>query len=157
MFSFSVAFDSNRGIGVNDSLPWHIKEELALFRKNTLNKSIIMGRKTFENLPGQLKNRTIYVVTNDITYQHPDCMVINDFEAFLQQHYQDQQEYIICGGSSIYSQSYNYCQKGYLSVIKQAYQVDRYFKEFDYDDFMIVKEQDYEKFVYRQLVRRKHL
>ena len=40
MFSFSVAFDKNRGIGICDGLPWHIKEELALFRKNTINKNI---------------------------------------------------------------------------------------------------------------------
>ena len=61
MFSFSVAFDKNRGIGICDRLPWHIKEELALFKKNTINKNIIMGRKTYQNLPSKLKNRNIFI------------------------------------------------------------------------------------------------
>ena len=82
MFSFSVAFDKNRGIGICDGLPWHIKEELALFRKNTINKNIIMGRKTYQNLPGKLKNRNIFIVTSDINYQQEDCTIINDFTSF---------------------------------------------------------------------------
>ncbi len=153
MFSFSVAFDKNRGIGICDRLPWHIKEELALFKKNTINKNIIMGRKTYQNLPSKLKNRNIFIVTSDINYQQEDCTIINDFTSFLNEHYNDDTEYIICGGSSIYKQSYPYCSKGYLSVVKGDYQVDSYFDNFNFDDFMIVFEKDYDQFVYRQLKR----
>ena len=57
MFSFSVAFDPNKGIGIKGVIPWHIKEQLQLFKKNTLNKNILMGQTTYDKLPGKLKDR----------------------------------------------------------------------------------------------------
>lgn len=154
MFSFSVAFDSHKGIGKDDKLPWHIKEELALFKRNTLNKNIIMGRKTFENLPGKLKNRNIYVVTKDHKEYDSDIVVINDFEKFLKENCDSEIEYIICGGASIYKQAYPYLTKGYVSELFDDYATDTSIDFFHYNDFVIVEEEVYDKFVYRKLIRR---
>ena len=82
MFSFSVAFDSNQGIGINGVLPWHIKEELQLFKKNTLHKNILMGQTTYDKLPGKLKNRNIFVVSWEEAYQPEGVTVVRDLIGF---------------------------------------------------------------------------
>ena len=83
MISFSVAVDPCYGIGIKGSLPWHIKEELQLFRRNTLYKNIVMGQTTYDNLPGKLKDRFITVVSIDPDYHPEGVEVTHDLIAFL--------------------------------------------------------------------------
>lgn len=154
MFSLSVAFDSNKGIGINGSLPWHIREELALFRKNTLHHNIIMGRTTYLNLPGKLKDRNIYVVTNNSIFKDNEVTIINDLEAFLEENCENETEFIICGGASIYKQAYPYCKKAYVSLIKGEYNTDTNFGNFDFNDWSIIERKEFEKFTYYNLERK---
>ena len=51
MLIISIAIDENKGIGYKGQLPWHLKEELAIFKKNTIGKNIVMGQTTYDNLP----------------------------------------------------------------------------------------------------------
>ena len=154
MISFSIAIDPNKGIGINGQLPWHIKEELQLFKANTLHKNIIMGQTTYDNLPRKLVDRNMYVVSNDPNYKLDEGIVINDLIAFLQQHQNDETEYIVCGGASIYKQAYPYFQKGYISFIKNGYEVDTYFDIFNEDDWIIDKQVEYDEFIYQELSRK---
>ena len=155
MFSFSVAFDSNKGIGINGVLPWYIKEELQLFKKNTLHKNIIMGKTTYNRLPRQLVDRNIFVVSHDEDYQPEGVTIIRDLLKFLQEHKDDETEYVICGGASIYRQAYPYCEKGYVSFIKERYQTDAYLDCFSINDWDIIEKVNYDKFVYYLLERKK--
>jgi dihydrofolate reductase len=154
MFSFSVAFDPNKGIGIKGVLPWHIKEELQLFKKNTLNKNILMGQTTYDKLPGKLKDRNIFVVSWEDGYQPEGVTVIKDLIEFLKEHENDKEEYIICGGASIYTQAYPYCKKGYVSVIKEEYEVDAYLDCFNMADWNIIEQVEYDKFMYYLLERK---
>ena len=154
MISFSVAFDPNFGIGIKGSLPWHIKEELKLFKANTIHKTILMGQTTYDTLPRKLVDRTVLVVSNDPDYQPEDVEVVRDLIAFLKQHQYDEIEYVICGGASIYRQSYEYASKAYISFIKKEYEVDTRFTVYNPEDWDVEKEVDYEEFVYRELKRR---
>ena len=154
MISFSVAIDPNKGIGIKGSLPWHIKEELQLFKRNTMDKHILMGQTTYDNLPGSLPGRKVIVVTIDSNYSKDDVEVTNDLIKFLQDHQNDETEYIVCGGASIYRQAYPYASKAYVSFIKKEYEVDTKFDSFELNDWDIVEEVDYEQFIYRQLRRK---
>ena len=154
MISFSVAIDPNKGIGIKGSLPWHIKEELQLFKRNTMDKHILMGQTTYDNLPGSLPGRKVIVVTIDPNYSKDDVEVTNDLIKFLQDHQNDETEYIVCGGASIYRQAYPYASKAYVSFIKKEYEVDTKFDSFELNDWDIVEEVDYEQFIYRQLNRK---
>lgn len=154
MISFSVAIDPNKGIGIKGSLPWHIKEELQLFKRNTMDKHILMGQTTYDNLPGSLPGRKVIVVTMDQNYSKDDVEVTNDLIKFLQDHQNDETEYIVCGGASIYRQAYPYASKAYVSFIKKEYEVDTKFDSFELNDWDIVEEVDYEQFIYRQLRRK---
>lgn len=153
MISFSVAIDPNKGIGIKGSLPWHIKEELQLFKQNTMNKNILMGQTTYDNLPGSLPGRKITVVSMDPNYHKDGVEVTNDLIQFLIDHQKDETEYIVCGGASIYRQAYLYASKAYVSFIKKEYEVDTKFDVFDLNDWNIDLEEDHEEFVYRKLSR----
>ena len=154
MISFSVAVDPNCGIGYKGVMPWHIKEEFKVFRKNTMFKNIVMGQTTYDNLPGKLKDRYITVVSIDPEYDREGVTVVHDLIAFLEKHRDDETEYIICGGASIYRQSYPYAKKAYISFIKKEYEVDTYFDAYDPDDWDIAVEEEHEEFIYRELHRK---
>ncbi|MBR0385054.1 MAG: UDP-glucose 4-epimerase GalE [Erysipelotrichaceae bacterium] len=145
--------DSNQGIGIRGQLPWHLKEELQLFKRNTVGKNILMGQTTFDGLPRKLKDRHIFVCSIDPGYQvdDPDVTVIHDLKAFLDEHEFDSEEYIVCGGASIYRQAYPYCRKAYISFVKGEYEVDAYFDIFDINDWSTEKEEEYDDFTYREL------
>ena len=151
MISFSVAMDPNKGIGIRGSLPWHLKDELKLFKSNTLYKNIVMGQTTYDTLPNKLADRYITVISLDPEYNPADVKVENDLIAFLEEHRDDETEYIICGGASIYRQSYPYCRKAYVSFIKDVYEVDTRFESFDLSDWNITREVEYTDFIYREL------
>ena len=68
--SMIVAVASNGVIGKDNQLPWHIPEDLKRFKSITMGKPMIMGRKTFESLPGVLPGRPHIVVTRDRQWQH---------------------------------------------------------------------------------------
>ncbi len=154
MISLSVAFDKNKGIGIDGHLPWHIKEELQLFKKNTLHKNIIMGQTTYQNLPQKLKERKIYLATQKNNKIVDDVTVVTDLASFLREHQNEQEEYIVCGGASIYRQAYSYCQTAYASVINGEYKADTYFDTFDFRDWTIKEEKLFEQFTYYKLERK---
>jgi dihydrofolate reductase len=70
LLTLVVAMDAQRGIGVDNRLPWHLPEDLAHFKRVTMGHPIIMGRKTFESIGRPLPNRRNIVVTRDAAWQH---------------------------------------------------------------------------------------
>lgn len=90
-----VALASNGAIGKNNSLLWHLPEDLKFFKKVTTGKNIVMGRKTFEST-GVLPNRHHYVLTRDTTLVNkPHVSYVNSFDDVPA-------DAIICGGAEIY-------------------------------------------------------
>lgn len=154
MISFIVAFDPNQGIGLKGGLPWHIREDLQLFKQNTLHQHIVMGQTTYDNLPRKLVDRKITVVSIDPNYKAEDVEVVNDLIKFLEEHKDDEVEYIICGGASIYRQAYPYAKKAYISFVKKEYEVDTSFGVYNPEDWQVIKEVEYEEFIYRELSRK---
>ena len=152
-----VAIDENKGIGLKGKLPWHLKEDLQLFKQNTLHHNILMGQTTYDHMPRKLKDRHTVVCTIDPEYKiegDDDAEVIYDLKAFLEEHQYDEEEYFICGGASIYRQAYPYCQKAYISFAKGTYEVDTYFDAFNMEDWNIDKEVEYDDFIYREMSRK---
>ena len=154
MISLSVAMDPNKGIGLRGNLPWHIRDELKIFKRNTLNKNVLMGKTTYEGLPGKLKDRNIYVVSSSEDYQPEDVTVIHDLLSFLKEHQEDEEEYIVCGGASIYAQAYPYVSRAYVSFIRKDYETDTSFEVFDKEDWDLLLEEEHEEFIYCELKRK---
>ena len=64
-----VAIDEKKGIGLKGKLPWHLKEDLQLFKQNTLHHNILMGQTTYDHMPRKLKDRHTVVCTIDPEYK----------------------------------------------------------------------------------------
>jgi dihydrofolate reductase len=73
--SLIVAMATNRTIGINKKMPWHLSADLKQFKKITLGHPIIMGRKTFESIGRPLPGRQNIIISRDINYQQEGCLV----------------------------------------------------------------------------------
>lgn len=132
--SLIAALTPNRVIGKDGKMPWHLSEDLKYFKKTTLNKPIIMGRKTFESL-GQkpLPNRKNIVVTSDMFKfaNIPGITIVNTLESALKACDADAEEVMIIGGAKIYEQFMPKADRLYLSLIHGEFEGDTYFPEYD--------------------------
>ena len=97
-----VARADNRVIGNGGQLPWHIPEDLKHFRKVTMGKPMVMGRKTFESLPGLLPGRRHIVVTRDRNWSAAGAEVVHDADAAIAAA-GDVPEIAIIGGADIFA------------------------------------------------------
>ncbi len=116
-------------IGKNNSLPWHIQEELNFFLKTTQFHSILLGRKTFEGLPKTvLQDRNVIILTKDhhFTLSNPSLTVTNHLSSVLDKFNHVPDQLFICGGKIVYEQTYQFADKIYLSIINQHYDGDVY-------------------------------
>lgn len=131
-----AAVDKNWGIGKNGRLLVNIPEDMKLFRQETMNKVVVMGRKTFESLPNEsaLVMRTNIVITSDSKFSHKGCIVVNDMDSLLEElkKYDTNDVYII-GGGMLYKEMLPYCDTAHITKIDYSYEADTYFPNLDKD------------------------
>ncbi len=96
-----VARGDNGVIGNKGTLPWHIPEDLKHFKKLTMGKPMIMGRKTFESLPGLLPGRRHIAITRDAGWRKEGAEVAHDAEAAIAAA-GDATEIAVIGGADIF-------------------------------------------------------
>ena len=139
MLSAIVAKSRNNSIGYDNKLLWHISEDLKRFKEITTNKTIIMGRKTFESLPRILPNRKHIVLTRDENFKVDSDMVtvVNDFNYILDKFSNSEEEVFIIGGGEIYALFLPYIKKLYLTRIYQDFVADTRFPMIDLEDWNI--------------------
>lgn len=137
MISISVAVANNNVIGKDNKLLWHISEDLKRFKKITSGKKMIMGRKTFESLPGILPNREHIVITRDKTFtvDSDKVTIVHDINSLVEKYSKCEEEIFLIGGAEIYKQLLPYTKKIYLTKIDKAFEGDTYFPEINYDEF----------------------
>lgn len=110
-------------IGNNNTIPWHIPEDLKYFRNTTINNIVIMGRKTYESIPnGYLKNRMNIVITSKyLDYKNNTNIIFTNMDNIMSiieklQKEQNRKIFII-GGSEIYKLFFDYCDIIHLTII----------------------------------------
>jgi len=137
MLSISVAVAKNSVIGKDNTLPWHISEDLKRFKRITSNKKMIMGRKAFESLPGILPNREHIIITRNKNFNVDSDMVtmVYDLNSLVEKYSKCEEEVFVIGGAEIYEQFLPYIQKIYLTQIDENFEGDTYFPEINYDEF----------------------
>lgn len=142
ILSLISAMSKNRVIGLNNSLPWDIPEDLKYFKDQTKGKIMIMGRKTFDSLPGLLPKRFHVVISR--TEKSTDNNLVKfvktleeaiDYSEFLLKNQNWPEEVFIIGGGEIYKQSLSVANKIYLTEIENEYKGDTFFPEFDKEIF----------------------
>ncbi|WP_082783566.1 dihydrofolate reductase [Snodgrassella sp. CFCC 13594] len=100
-----AALASNRCIGHQNQMPWHIPEDFAFFKQYTLGKPVIMGRKTWDSLPRKpLPERKNIVITRQASWQESGADTVHSLQAALNK-LADVPEIIIMGGAQIYAEA----------------------------------------------------
>lgn len=133
MLSIIVATDLNNTIGLNNVMPWHLSQDLAFFKRTTLNKTVIIGRKTFEGMGKPLPKRNTIIVTRDedFHYDHPNVIVEHDLVEVFNRFKNSEEEVFIIGGAKIYKEGLKYADKIYLTKIYKQFLGDTYFPKID--------------------------
>ncbi len=132
--------DSNGAIGINNQLPWKLSSDLKYFKKITLGKSIIMGRKTHESIGRPLPGRQNIIISRDKSYSALGCLVFNSVQEALQSLERDN-EVMIIGGSSMYRELLPSADKIYLTLIDHTFEADTFFPELNPSQWQQVSKQ----------------
>lgn len=130
MISIIAAVSNNRVIGSNNTIPWHISNDLKRFKAITLNHHVIMGRKTFESLNSKvLPNRVNIVVSSQKERLSTfPVIVTKSLECALLKSSHDGEVFII-GGGQIYDAAMNFASKIYLTKIMKEVEGDVLFPD----------------------------
>lgn len=133
---------TNRAIGYQNRLLYHIKSDLTRFRELTTGHAIIMGRKTYESLPnGALPHRRNIVVSRSMK-EMEGCEVYPNLDAALKAAEGKTEETFIIGGESIYRQSLPAAHKLYLTVVDDApQQADAFFPEINPKEWKLIEKE----------------
>lgn len=164
MLSIIVAMDPNQAIGVDNDLPWHISEDLKLFKRHTTGKSIVMGKNTYYSLnrPQGLPNRTNIVVSSSLTQLPPeeakDVIFDEDIKYVLSNSKALKDEVFIIGGASIYKQALPYTDYLYISHVKNVVEnADTFFPKVNWDEWAVIETEEYDDFIFKKYSRTKSL
>lgn len=161
--SLIAAIGKNRELGKDNKLLWHIPEDMKRFKSLTKGHVVIMGRNTFESIGRPLPERINIVITHDLEYNPPECIIVHSFGEALdvaKKHLKNYSssdpakpesrevmngnssrqartintdEIFIIGGGQVYKQVLPYADKLYLTVVDGTFDADTFFPE--YSDF----------------------
>jgi dihydrofolate reductase len=141
LISIIAAMDENRLIGRDNALPWKLPADMGRFRKLTLGKPVVMGRKTFASIGKPLAKRINIIMTRDSDYQAEGCIVVHSPEAALAAA-NGHDEAMIIGGASVYAQFLPRADRLYLTRIHATFAGNAYFPDFDIADWREVERID---------------
>jgi dihydrofolate reductase len=162
-----VAVAKNRVIGAGGDLPWRLKSDLALFKRTTMGKPVIMGRKTWDSLHVRpLPGRLNIVLSLDGSFEPARAVVCTTFteavEIAREQAAEDEvEEFCVIGGASLFAAALPKARRLYLTEVDAEPQGDVLFPEFDESDWVEASREthpagpdDDHPFVFRVLERR---
>jgi len=137
-----VAMAKNRVIGKNGKMPWHIPEELRLFKKTTMGFPMIMGRKTFESLPGLLPGRRHIVLSRNKDYTPTGAEYAPSMTEALKLCEHEEKVFLI-GGADIFRQGLSVATSMLLTLLEREVDGDVIFPEFSEKEFIEISRQHY--------------
>lgn len=156
--SIIAAMDEKRGIGKDNKIPWHIKEDLVRLKNLTKDHVVILGRKSYESMVGYynksgnpMPGKLYIVVTHDKNYRparENAKTVFSIDEAIAKAKGEKESEVFIIGGQQIFEQTIGLADKLYLTIVDGDFDADTFFP--DYQEFKkVVSEEKRESDGYR--------
>ena len=153
IISHLVAVSNNLVIGVDNDLPWNLKADLAHFKKYTLDKIIIMGRKTYESIGRPLPGRKNIVISSNANI-YGDIEIHQSIEELIDVYKDSTESLFIIGGAQIYSALLNWTKEIYLTYIYKEYSGDTYFPQIDNNFKLDGIEFKTDEFEVRKMIRK---
>ena len=138
MISLIVAHDPNRVIGFENKMPWHIPGDLAYFKKVTMDKAMVMGRKTFESIGRVLPGRKNIIVTRNDDYQVDGAEVVTDLTKAIEIATAHHEEVMVIGGEQIFRAILPKADRLYITFIQQTFEGDTFFPQYG-DEWVLVE------------------
>lgn len=144
-----VAMGENRAIGRGGDLPWHLRGDMRFFRKVTMGKPILMGRRTFNSLPRVLDGRLNIVLTRDRGFVAPGAVVAHSLEEGLEAARASTartgaDEIMIIGGEDVFREVLPQTGRIYLTEVHAAPEADTYFPRLDEAEWREVSRERHE-------------
>ena len=129
-----AAADKNWSIGKDGGLLCHMPGDLKFFKEKTLGKTVVMGRKTYEQITDRtaLIDRYNVVLTSDLSYKKDEVVVVHSVEEALEKvaSYKSEDIYVI-GGESVFEQFLPYCDVAHITSVDYKYDADVHFPNLD--------------------------
>ena len=135
--------DQQGVIGINNNLPWRLSADLKNFKKVTMGKPIVMGRKTYESIGKPLPGRENIIVTRSNDYEVKGCTVLNTLEE-MYEYCADIEEVVIIGGAELYKQTFAKVDRMYLTEVHTKVEGDTFFPEFDRNQWREIERGEFE-------------
>jgi len=136
-----VAMSENRVIGLRNALPWRLPADLRHFRRVTLGKAVLMGRKTFESIGHPLEGRRNIVLSRDPHFRAGGCLIAPSLDEALAHAGGD--EVLVIGGASIYEQVLPRTERIYLTLVHAQVEGDTFFPSIDEDEWLTIARTDH--------------
>ncbi len=138
--SLIVALGSNRVIGIDGELPWHLPDDLRWFKAATLGKPVVMGRKTYDSIGKPLPKRPNIVVTRNPDFTAPGVSVCGNIDDALNLAAEEAKalgvkEVMVIGGGDIFSLAMRRADRMYLTEVDITAEGDAFFPEYDPSDW----------------------
>lgn len=142
--SLIVAVADDGAIGKQNNLPWHLPDDLKFFKRTTLGKPVLMGRKTFQSLGKPLPGRLNVVLSSDPDFLVPDGVLLFQDVATALKYIESTgaEEVFIIGGGHIFKQTITNADKLYLTKVHaQIPDADTFFEPIDHTHWKLVWEE----------------
>lgn len=144
MLSLIVAYDKNKSIGQENTIPWRIKKDMLRVKELTTNQTIIMGRKTLDSIGRALPNRVNRVLTRDkSSLSHYKNIEVYSDDTILENIETDKA--FIFGGGAIYSMYIDKCDEMFITEVDTIVEADTKFPDFDLNEWELVSRQEFTK------------
>lgn len=141
-----VAMGQQNQIGLNDTMPWHLSDDLKNFKKLTTGHAVIMGRKTFDSIGKALPNRLNFVITSKPEHVSAyNVCTVKNLEHAIKKAGLTGKEIFIIGGASIYKQSLGMADKLIITHVDYDGEADTFMPEIDWKQWKAVDKQQFMK------------
>ncbi len=149
MFSIIAAIGKNRELGKNGDLVFHIKEDMAFFKKTTMGHKVLMGHLTWDSLPKKLPGRENIVVSRGKIEGADET--VHDLAAFVKKYQDSPEEIFVIGGAMVYNELIGVAKNLYLTEVEAEAEADTYFPDFKKGnyDMTVLGEGEDAKYKYR--------
>jgi dihydrofolate reductase len=136
--SIIAALDKNNLIGNEGTLPWHIPEDLAWFKEQTMGKTVVMGRKTWLSIGKPLSGRRNIILTNSPDFTVNGAEIMHSVSEVLAM--AENEEVFIIGGAEIFKQALPHAEKLYISHIDDTFNGNTYFPAYNKAEWCLMSQ-----------------
>ncbi len=143
LISMIAALSTNGVIGRDNKLPWHLPEDLKYFKKVTMGKSLLMGRKTYESIGRPLPGRTNIVLSRQQQFAAPGVIIVHSTEqALAEAGRTGATELMVIGGEDVYRTMLPLARRLYLTRVDLKVEGDAFFPPLEPGQWLEVSRHD---------------